>query len=43
MLEFIGLLACIYVAIKIFPSVIKFAVKVALAIVLIILAILTVK
>ena len=41
MLEFIGLLACIYVAIKIFPSVIKFAVKVALAIVLIILAILT--
>ena len=41
MLEFIGLLTCIYLAIKIFPSVVKFTVKLAVAIILIILAILT--
>ena len=41
MLEFIGLLTCIYLAIKIFPSVVKFTIKLAVAIILIILAILT--
>ena len=41
MLEFIGLLTCIYLAIKIFPSVVKFTVKLAVSIILIILAILT--
>jgi|TARA_B100001094_G_scaffold327984_1_gene387412 hypothetical protein len=39
MLEIIGLLTCIYLGIKIFPSVVKFTVKVAVAILLIIFGI----
>jgi hypothetical protein len=39
MLEIIGLLTCIYLAFKIFPSVIKFTVKLAVAILLFIFAI----
>tara|TARA_B100002019_G_scaffold24245_1_gene18361 strand:+ start:766 stop:933 length:168 start_codon:yes stop_codon:yes gene_type:complete len=39
MLEIIGLLTCIYLGIKIFPSVVKFTVKVAVAILLIIFSI----
>ncbi len=41
MLELIGLLAIIYVGIKVFPSVLKFTVKLAVAIVIIILSIMT--
>ena len=36
MLEIIGLFTCIYLGIKIFPSVVKFTVKVAVAILFII-------
>ena len=39
MLEIIGLLTCIYLAFKIFPAVIKFTVKLAVAILLFIFAI----
>ena len=39
MLEIIGLFTCIYLAFRIFPAVIKFGVKLAVAILLIIFAI----
>ena len=41
MLELIGLLTVIYIGIKVFPSVLKFTVKVAVAALIIILGILT--
>ena len=41
MLELIGLLTVIYVGIKVFPSVLKFTVKVAVALLIIILGIMT--
>ena len=41
MLELIGLLTVIYIGIKVFPSVLKFTVKLAVAILIIILGVLT--
>ncbi len=41
MLELIGLLTVIYIGIKVFPSVLKFTVKAAVAALIIILGILT--
>tara|TARA_B100001248_G_scaffold20111_2_gene13550 strand:- start:830 stop:1078 length:249 start_codon:yes stop_codon:yes gene_type:complete len=41
MLELIGLLTIIYIGIKVFPSVLKFTVKLAVAILIIILGVLT--
>ena len=41
MLELIGLITVIYVGIKVFPSMLKFTVKVAVALLIIILGIMT--
>ena len=37
MLEFIGLLTCIYLAIKLFPAAVKFTIKVAVALLLVLM------
>ena len=37
MLEFIGLCTCIYLAIKLFPSAVKFTIKVAVALLLVLM------